>query len=90
MNGDTANERSAFAAELTTALTGLVGQIPEIRSLSVSPNVVERPGNWDLALIVDLDDAEALEVYRAHPQHVKVAELIGRIVAERCAVDFEV
>lgn len=88
MDGATAQERANNAADLTSALNGLVGKIDQIRALSVSPNVVERPGNWDLALVVDLDNADDLELYRAHPDHVLVLELITRVVADRCAVDF--
>lgn len=88
MDADTAEVRDSRAAQLTAALAALPAVIPEIRALSVHDNVVTRPGNWDLALVVDVDDAEALEVYRAHPEHQKVLVLINEIVADRCAVDF--
>ena len=88
MNADSSRERAARAAELSAALTGLVGKIEQIRSLAVERNVIERPGNWDVALIVDFDTADDLEVYRAHPDHLKVIELINELVADRCAVDF--
>ena len=90
MGGATTTERADNAAQLTAALNGLVGRIDQIRSLQVAPNVVERPGNWDLVLVVDLDNAVDLELYREHPAHVAVLELITRVVAERCAIDFEV
>ena len=57
---------------------------------TVGANVVVRPGNWDLALTVDVDDAAALEEYREHPEHQKVLRLINELVADRCAVDFAV
>ena len=81
-------DRSVKVAKLTTALTNLVGRIGQIRSMAVENNVVDRSGNWDLALIVDFDNADDLEVYRAHPEHVAVLELINQLVADRCAVDF--
>lgn len=88
--GGTADGRAKNAADLTEALNNLVGQVDQIRALTVASNIVARPGNWDLILIVDLDNAVDLELYREHPEHVKVAELIARVVAERCAVDFPV
>lgn len=84
---DGTGERQAQSAQLSAALAALPAHIPEIRGLTVSDNVVVRPGNWDLALVVEVDDAAALEVYREHPEHQKVVELINRIVAERSAVD---
>lgn len=82
--------RAERSRQLIDALEALPPHIPEIRSLSVNANVVERPGNWDLALIVDVDDAEALEVYRGHPEHQKVLKLIAEFASDRCAVDFRV
>lgn len=80
-------ERQARSAQLSAALAALPAHIPEIKGLTINGNVVSRPGNWDLALVVDLDDAADLEVYREHPEHQKVTALINRIVAERSAVD---
>jgi Stress responsive A/B Barrel Domain len=90
MGAETDAERAADVARLCDALLALPAHISQIRELSVGTNVVERPGNWDLALTVDLDDAVALEEYRGHPEHVKVLQLIEQIVADRCAVDFTV
>lgn len=83
-------ERAASVARLSGALTALPPHIDQIRALSVGANVLQRPGNWDLALTVDVDDAAALEVYRVHPEHQKVLALVDELAAERCAVDFTV
>ena len=88
IDADTDEVRQLRSAQLSAALAALPAHIPEIRNLTINANVVVRPGNWDLALIVDFDDAEALEVYREHPEHQKVLELINAIAAERAAVDF--
>ncbi len=90
MNATTDAERASSVARLSGALASLPAHISQIRELSVGTNVVLRPGNWDLSLTVDLDDAEALEEYREHPEHQKVLELINQLVADRCAVDFTV
>lgn len=88
LDAETDEVRQSRSAQLSAALAALPDLIPEIRSLTVNANVVTRPGNWDLALTVDLDDAADLEVYRQHPEHQKVLALIEEIVADRCAVDF--
>lgn len=88
LDAETDEVRQSRSAQLSAALAALPDLIPEIRSLTVNANVVTRPGNWDLALTVDLDDAADLEVYRQHPEHQKVLALIEEIVADRSAVDF--
>lgn len=88
LDAETDEVRQSRSAQLSAALAALPDLIPEIRSLTVNANVVTRPGNWDLALTVDLDDAADLEVYRQHPEHQKVLALIEEIVVDRSAVDF--
>ena len=82
--------RAERSRQLIEVLEALPAHIPEVRALSVKANVVERPGNWDLALVVDVDDAEALEVYRGHPEHQKALTMIAGFASGRCAVDFPV
>lgn len=90
LDADSDGVRQARSSQLSAALAALPDVIPEIRSLTVNANVVTRPGNWDLALTVDVDDAADLEVYRQHPEHQKVLALIEEIVADRSAVDFTI
>lgn len=87
LDAETEEARQARSARLSAALAALPDVIPEIRSLTVNANVLSRPGNWDLALTVDVDDAADLDVYREHPEHRKVLDLIEEIVADRSAVD---
>lgn len=88
MDAATPAEREERAETLAAALRSLPAHVDEIRSLTVGLNVLDRPGNWDLVLTVDVDDESALEVYRNHPEHQKVMGLIQELVADRCAVDF--
>lgn len=90
MDARSLQERAERAARLAAALEALPQHIEHIMALSVGVNSVERPGNWDLVLTVDVADEAALDAYREHPEHVKVMELISLSVAERCAVDFHV
>lgn len=90
MNAATEAERASQAGRLSDALNALPPHIEQIRALSVGRNILENPGNWDLALTVDVDDEAGLDAYRKHPEHLKVIELINETVADRCAVDFPV
>lgn len=87
MDATTDNERARRAATLAAALEALPSHIEQIRSLSVGANNLDRPGNWDLLLTVDVADEAALDAYRDHPEHVKIMQLTAQTVAERCAID---
>lgn len=76
------------AATIATALEGLVPLIPEILTLTVGANAASIDGNWDLTLIADYDDEDALRVYIDHPEHQRVVGIIRPLVVERSAVDF--
>ncbi len=84
---DTATKLES-SATIATALQGLVPLIPEIRSLTVASNVVSLDTNWDLVLVADYDDEEALRTYIEHPEHQRVVGIIRPLVAQRSAVDF--
>lgn len=88
MAADTSEESAERAALLAGELEDLPPKVEQIVALSVGLNTLENPGNWDLVLTVDVADEAALDGYRNHPEHLKVAELIQQIVAERCAVDY--
>ena len=85
---DTSSVREDHAARLIAALQGLPPQIPEILDYQIGKNALGAGKNWDLVLIADYVDADALSVYAAHPAHQKVLAYINEVVAERVAVDF--
>lgn len=87
MGASEESQRTADREELTAALAAMPARIPEILDLTVGDNVVDGPSNADLALIVDLEDREALERYRVHPDHRSVMDLIGRVTSGRSVAD---
>ncbi len=82
--------RAEQAATIAHGLQSLPASIPEILSLEVGTNVLNPGANFDLVLIADYEDADALARYVAHPEHEKVASYIRSVVADRSAVDFDV
>lgn len=68
-------------------LTALVGKIDGLVSLEVG--ACFENGQWDAALDSVFESREALEGYRTHPEHVKVADFIHTIMLERTAADYE-
>ena len=87
-SADTA-EKTEHARRISDELTGLVGVIPEIRTLEVGADVAGG-GNWDVVLIADFDDLAAVARYQVHPEHQRAGVFIRSVVAARSCVDFEV
>lgn len=83
-----AAERAEQAAAVKAKLESLVGVVPEIERLEVGVNVLA--GNFDLVLISDFADLDAVARYQVHPAHEEVAAYIRSVVDGRSAVDFEV
>lgn len=88
LTAENATEKLENSATIAAALQGLVPLIPEIRSLTVASNVVSLDTNWDLVLVADYDDEQALRAYIDHPEHQRVVGIIRPLVAQRAAVDF--
>ncbi|CAL4858995.1 Dabb family protein [Microbacterium sp. MM2322] len=88
MAADDAETRAAHAAEVARLLDSLVGVVPAIRSLSVGVNVAVPDTNADVAVVIDLDDLDALEAYQTHPAHQQVVGYIRSVTGGRMAVDF--
>ncbi|MCU1441035.1 MAG: stress responsive alpha-beta barrel protein [Rhodoglobus sp.] len=82
-------QRASDAAGMKQRLEGLVGQIPGLRTLTVSRDLGTVEGHFDLALVSDHDDNAALEGYQAHPAHKDVLGYVSSVVDKRAVVDFE-
>lgn len=50
-------------------LRRLPSQVPELRSYTVEQNVGSDDGNYDLAIIAELDDLDGYAAYRDNPVH---------------------
>ncbi|UJP09001.1 Dabb family protein [Microbacterium sp. KUDC0406] len=85
-----AAERVEQAAEVARRLNALDGVVPQLRAVRAGANTVPIDGNWDVALVADIENADDLEAYQVHPAHVEAAGYIRSVVASRVAVDFEV
>ncbi|MFW5800865.1 MAG: Dabb family protein [Spirochaeta sp.] len=80
----------AAVKRIVGALESLSGTVPQILHLEVgAPNLSESPAGYDVALYTQFASMEDLEAYRIHPAHIKAAELIQSLVAERAVVDYK-
>ncbi|MGN6425627.1 Dabb family protein [uncultured Leifsonia sp.] len=81
-------ERAEQAARIKAGLESLPAEIPEILSLEVGVNALLPGDNFDVVLISDFADADALDRYVQAPAHQTVAAYIRSVTAARSAVDF--
>lgn len=76
--------------ELKVWLESLQDKIPVVKSLEVGINMSASSSASDIAIYSEFDDMQALEVYRVHPEHVKIVEFIDKVCSERRVADYEV
>ncbi|MFW5416852.1 Dabb family protein [Nocardiopsis sp. CNT-189] len=75
-------------AEIEGALSRLPGLIPALRGYSFGPDLGISEGNFDFAVVADVDDADGFAAYRDHPDHQAVLGLVKPLLAARAAVQF--
>ncbi|SHF86562.1 Stress responsive A/B Barrel Domain [Mariniphaga anaerophila] len=83
-----AAEKKAIIAELKEMLEGLQGKIAELKFIEVGANYEVEAKSYDIALVTHFESIEGLDVYRVHPEHLKVTERMKQVVSERAAVDY--
>ncbi|QIM17795.1 Dabb family protein [Leucobacter coleopterorum] len=88
LSGESIADRDAQAAEIIAVLEPLNGRIDGLQSLKLYRNTLNHEANWDLTLESVHDDAEALAVYAAHPEHLAAVEIVKQRTVGRACVDF--
>ncbi len=86
---DSENEKQDVIGSIEDGLLSLKDKIAELKYIEVGVNYELAAKSYDICLISHFENIEGLDVYRFHPEHLKVAELIGQHAVERAAVDFE-
>jgi hypothetical protein len=82
------NSKDENAKLMKGKLEALKAKIPEIDFIEVGFNVVPSPAAYDVTLYCEFKDEAALKTYQVHPEHVKVAEFVGKINDNRVVVDY--
>ena len=83
-------ERASALERFGTELQALVGVVPGLVSVALTPDVRDVESNFDVALISLHESREALATYQSHPEHVVIGTWWGLLVAQRGAVDSEI
>ncbi len=71
------------------AIEALADLVPTVRHLEVGLDIGAAHDSWDIVIYSEFDDRAGLDAYQVHPEHVKVAELIGEMRELRAAIDYE-
>lgn len=82
-------EKEAQLAKLKADLEALKDKIDVVKHLEVGLNYELNAKSFDVCLISHFKNLDDLNVYRVHPEHLKVFEFIKEITTDRAAVDFE-
>ena len=86
--GLTEAEKSENARKIKSELEALTRYIPGIVSLEAYIDTLPS-GNRGLVLNSLFESAEALAAYQVHPEHRRVAALIGAVTQDRVCLDYE-
>jgi hypothetical protein len=86
---DTDAEKKEVIWTIKTGLLSLQGKIKELRHIEVGTNYELAAKSFDICLVTHFETVAGLDVYRVHPEHLKVSEFITRNIVDRAAVDFE-
>jgi stress responsive alpha/beta barrel protein len=82
----TQEQKQRVAAELRR----LPALLPVLRRYDVGADLGLAEGNFEFAVVADLDDLEDLQTYRDDAEHrAVIAEFIQPIIAQRAAVQYE-
>ena len=73
------------AAQMKEKLEGLVGVVPGL----VSAQVGRGFSGFDVALVSELTDRDALAVYQDHPAHREVKKFVHSVISERVSCDYD-
>ena len=71
-------ERQNAINQIKAGLDALPSKIKEIKSYEVGVNINPNPLAYEIVLISEFENFNDLNIYREHPEHVKVLELIGK------------
>jgi len=83
------DEKKQVLTQFKSMLLGLKEKIEVLKHIEVGENYELDAKSFDLALITHFDSIEDLDVYRVHPEHMKVVAFAAEVVTDRAAVDFQ-
>lgn len=81
-------DREGNVMALKAMLEALPARIEEIKFFEVGLNFSQAAVACDLVLVSEFESKEALVSYQKHPEHLLVADFVGRACESRFVVDY--
>jgi hypothetical protein len=86
---ETIEEKQSVLNEFESKLLNLKSLIHELKFIEVGKHIHIDSPSYDLCLITHFDSVADLEIYKVHPDHLKVVDFVKQVTIDRAAVDFE-
>ena len=83
-------DKAANARKMKQLLEALPGLIPVLRKLEVGVDVFAATPACDVILYSEFATRADLDVYQAHPEHLRVVEFVKQVVTTRSVLDYEI
>jgi hypothetical protein len=80
--------KSENIAKTKEMLEALVAKIEPLKKMEVGVNFVPSERAYDLSLYSTFADEESLDIYRVHPEHLKVVSFIKEVTLDSKVVDY--
>lgn len=88
-NYSTPDEKRQALDTFRSKLLALKDSITELQSIEVGLHHALDTETYDLCLITRFNTMAGLEIYRDHPEHLKVVEFVKEHAVQRAVVDYE-
>ncbi len=75
-------------SELRELLLTMPGKISQIQKIEVGLNLTTRENAYDVSLIIEVLNPQAINEYLVHPYHQEVVTKINSLCSHLCAVDY--
>jgi hypothetical protein len=83
------NDKSEFLTEFKIRIEDLSEKIPEIVHIEAGLNFSDRDTAFDIALVSEFKSHQDLDIYRTHPDHLKLIDFLNQHKRELAVVDYE-
>ncbi len=77
------------AKKMKNDLEALRKKIPVIRHLEVGINAIPSDAASDVVLYSEFANEKDLDAYQKHPEHLRVADFVGKVRESRAVVDYQ-
>ena len=81
--------KNTKALEIKLGLEALQSKISEIKFIEIGLNISESANSADIILVSEFNSMADLDIYRLHPEHIKILDIIKKYCHEMRVVDYE-